>query len=95
MNKEMKDVFFKLSTKIDESNHRIEEIAEAFTYNYAQLDEKIDRKSEVWRLSNSQIGTRLDKKADKTQVDDLVIEIEKLIGLFQAFERVIHKGVKH
>ena len=77
MNKETKDVFFKLSTKIDESNHRIEEIANLCIHN------------------NIQVGTRLDQKAEKTEVDGLIIEIKKLIGLFEAFESIIHKGVKH
>ena len=77
MNKQTKDVFFKLSTKIDESNHKIEVLADICTRNNNELDERID------------------KKADKSEMDVLVIEIEKLIGLFQAFERVIHQGVKH
>ena len=57
MNKETKDVFFKLSTKIDAIDHRIDDV--------------------------------------EKQVKDLLIEITKLINMFEAFEAIIHKGVRH
>lgn len=57
MNKESKDVFFKLSSKIDALDHRIDDV--------------------------------------EKQVQGLLIEINKLINMFEAFESIIHKGVKH
>ena len=59
MNKEMKDVFFKLSVKIDHTNDRIDELERLCIHN------------------NIQVGTRLDQKAEKTRVDDIIVQIEK------------------
>ena len=64
MNREIKDVLFKLSVKIDHTNDRIDELTKVV-------------------------------ETTKAEVQGLLVEISKLIRMFQGFERIIHKGVKH
>lgn len=89
MNKEMKDVFFKLSVKIDHTNDRIDDLERLCIHNNIQLDKKIDksnhnimRVAETGRFSHSELEKSINMKAEKTQIDECNHRIDDLVKLF-------------